>query len=66
VNRQRYPTDVQDSEWAVLAELMPEAAKTGRPRTHSYREIINAIFYVLCNGIKWRNMPYDLPPWPTV
>lgn len=50
----------------MLAELMPEAAKTGRPRTHSYREIVNAIFYVLCNGIKWRSMPHDLPPWPTV
>lgn len=45
---------------------MPEAAKTGRPRAHSYREIINAIFYVLSNGIKWRSMPHDLPPWSTV
>lgn len=45
---------------------MPAAARTGRPRTHSYREIINAIFYVLSNGIKWRAMPHDLPPWATV
>jgi putative transposase len=66
VSRQRYLTDVQDTEWAVLAELMPAAARTGRPRTHSYREIINAIFYVLSNGIKWRAMPHDLPPWSTV
>ena len=55
-----------DSEWAVLAELMPDAATTGRPRKHSYREIINAVFYVLSNGIKWRAMPHDLPPWSTV
>lgn len=66
MSRQRYPTDVQDTEWAVLAELMPAAARTGRPRTHSYREIINAIFYVLSNGIKWRAMPHDFPPWSTV
>ena len=45
---------------------MPAAARTGRPRTHSYREIINAVFYVLSNGIKRRAMPHDLPPWSTV
>jgi putative transposase len=45
---------------------MPEPASTGRPRRHSYREIVNAIFYVLSNGIKWWSMPHDLPPWPTV
>ena len=26
----------------------------------------NAIFYVLSNGIKWRAMLHDLPPWKTV
>ncbi len=66
MSRQRYPTDVKDSEWAVLAELMPDRASTGRPRRHNHREIINAIFYVLSNGIKWRAMPHDLPPWSTV
>ena len=45
---------------------MPEPAKTGRPRKHSYREIINAVFYLLSNGIKWRAMPHDFPPWSTV
>lgn len=50
----------------VLEELMPAAASTGRPRRHSYREIINTIFYVLSNGTKWRAMPHDLPPWKTV
>lgn len=44
---------------------MPAPATTGRPRTHSYREIMNAIFYVLANGIKWRAMPHDFPPWQT-
>lgn len=66
MKRQRYPTDLQNNEWAILAELMPEPASTGRPRRHSYREIVNSIFYVLSNGIKWRAMPHDLPPWQTV
>jgi len=66
VNRQRYPTDLRNSEWKVLAELMPAPAKTGGPRQHSYREIVNAVFYVLSNGIKWRALPHDLPHWKTV
>ena len=45
---------------------MPVAAKTGRPRQHSYRELVNAIFYVLSNGTKWRALPHDLPHWKTV
>lgn len=30
------------------------------------REIVNAILYVLGNGIQWRAMPHDLPHWSTV
>lgn len=66
MNRQPYPTDLKDSEWNVIKEIMPTTKPTGRPRKHSYREIINGIVYVLCNGIKWRAMPHDLPPWRTV
>jgi transposase len=44
-------------------------ARTGKYRKTQktqLREIVNAIFYVLSNRIKWRSMPHDLPPWPTV
>jgi putative transposase len=45
---------------------MPPPAKEGRPREYELREILNAIFYLLDNGIKWQNMPHDLPPSGTV
>lgn len=38
----------------------------GRPRTWSYRDIIDAILYVVRGGCGWRLMPHDLPPWQTV
>ena len=28
--------------------------------------ILNAIFYVLCEGCTWRGLPGDFPPWQTV
>ncbi len=66
MNRRAYTTDLTDEQWALLEPLMPPILKWCRPRTHSYREILNAIFYKLRNGCAWQNLPHDLPPWPTV
>jgi putative transposase len=38
----------------------------GRPEKHSRRAVIDAICYVADNGIKWRALPADFPPWQTV
>lgn len=63
---QTYPTDLNDTEWAQIAPLLPEAKLTGRPREHTWREILNAIFYVTKNGCVWRALPSDFPVWQTV
>src|SRR3954469_5651924 len=62
----RYETDLTDAEWALLAPLMPEASERGRPREWPFREVMNAIFYVLRGGVAWRLLPSDLPPRTTV
>ena len=63
---QRYPTDLTEAEWTILAPLMPAAKHGGRPRTTDIREVINAIFYVLRGGCQWRLLPSDFPPHQTV
>jgi putative transposase len=45
--------------------LAPEVY-TGRPRLHSLRTILNAIFYQLRTGGAWRFLPQEWPPWQTV
>lgn len=35
-------------------------------RTHTWREILNAIFYIVRSGCAWRLLPRNLPPWKTV
>jgi putative transposase len=65
-SNQTYPTDLNDTEWAQIAPLLPEKKSTGRPREHSWRDILNAIFYVTKNGSVWRALPYDFPAWQTV
>ena len=63
-----YPSSLTDSEWEIVRELIPEShlAGRGRPCTHSKREILDGIFYIVRGGIQWRMIPNDLPPWKTV
>ncbi len=62
----RYPTDLSDVEWTYLEPHLPATKRRGRPRVHSYREILNAVFYLLKTGCQWRMLPRDFPPWKTV
>jgi putative transposase len=63
---QTYPTDLNDNEWAQIAQYLPKGNTIGRPRKYTWREILNGIFYVVKNGCVWRALPHDLPPWETV
>ena len=65
-SQQVYPTDLNDTQWMRIRPYMPAEAPTGRPREHSWREILNGIFYLLQSGCSWRMLPTDLPPWQTV
>jgi putative transposase len=59
---QRYPSDLNNKEWAVLESLLPVANGRERPRQNLLREIMNGIRYVLRYGIPWDAMPKDLTP----
>src|SRR5258708_31796762 len=61
-----YPSDLSDTEWACLQRYLPPVSTRGRPRTHSLRRILDAIFYVLRTGCAWRYLPSNFPPWQTV
>ena len=62
----RYPSDLSDAEWDLVAPLIPPAKRGGRPRKVDMREVLNAIFYVLSTGCQWNALPSDLPPRSTV
>jgi transposase len=61
---------MSDAEWAVIEPTLPEPAwrqgRGGRPAGHCRRDIIDAIRYLVKEGIQWRAMPADFPPWQTV
>ena len=62
----RYTSDLRDAEWQLIDYCFPKSCKTGRPREHSYRELLNAIFYLTKTACQWRNLPADFAPWRTV
>lgn len=62
----RYPSDLTDDEWALVAPMIPPARHGGRKRSVNVREVLNGIFYVLWTGCQWKALPKDLPPKSTV
>nr|BFE54639.1 IS5 family transposase [Saccharothrix mutabilis subsp. capreolus] len=70
MRQRRYPTDLTDAQWAIVDALLPDppwlAGRGGRPEKHCRRLIVDAILYTVDNGIKWRALPADFPPWNTV
>jgi transposase len=58
--------EVTDEQWALVADLFPKRATTGRPRKEP-REVLNAVFWILNTGAPWRDLPEDrFGPWETV
>jgi len=64
--RKAYQSDLSDAEWSFIEPHLPTPQATGRPRLHSTREILDAIFYLLRSGCAWRLLPHDFPPWKTL
>lgn len=62
----RYPSDMTDREWELVAPFVPPAKRGGRRRTTDMREVINAILYIAASGGAWRMLPKCFPPVSTV
>jgi transposase len=67
MERQAYPGDVSDDEWAFVAPYLTLMKEEAAQREHSQREVFNGLFnglrYIVRSGEAWRMMPHDLPPW---
>ncbi len=63
---QIYPSDLTDSQWEHIKDLLPAAKHLGRPRELEMRQVVNAILYVVVGGIQWRMLPRDFPKWQSV
>jgi transposase len=55
-----YETDLTDSQWQVMQELLP----IKRRRKYPLRLIVNALLYLTKSGCQWRLLPREFPPYP--
>ncbi|MFF4829404.1 transposase [Streptomyces sp. NPDC001312] len=64
------PDGHDDAQWAAIRPLLPVPGwmrgRGGRPEGYCHRAILDAVGYLVDNGIKWRAMPADFPPWDRV
>lgn len=56
--------ELSDDPWGAVAPLLPSAT-TGRPRRDD-RTTLNGVFWKLCSGAAWRDVPERYGPYRTV
>jgi transposase len=61
-----YSSNLTEAQFELIEPLIPKALPGGRPREVDMWAVLNAIFYVLVQGCKWRDLPGDFPAWQTV
>lgn len=61
-----YPSNLTPEQFELISSLIPAPKPGGRKREVDILDILNAIFYILCEGCRWRALPGDFPNWQTV
>ncbi|RIK37693.1 MAG: IS5/IS1182 family transposase, partial [Chloroflexi bacterium] len=56
-NRDAYPSDVSDEEWAFVAPYLTRMRTDAPQRDHDLREVFNGVRWIVRTGSAWRYMP---------
>ena len=57
--------ELPDAAWELFKDLVSPEQRMGRPRSDD-RLVLNGIFWILCSGAAWRDLPERFGPWSTV
>ncbi|WP_185838706.1 transposase, partial [Pseudomonas aeruginosa] len=57
--------EISTQRWAMIEAIVSPPQRMGRPRRDD-RQMLNGIFWILCSGAKWRDLPDRFGPWKTV
>jgi transposase len=54
--------ELHEWQWQLIRDLFPPPKATGRKRRDP-RQMLDAIFWILCSGAPWRDLPERYGPW---
>lgn len=57
-----YPSDLSESQFISIKDLIPKALEGGRRRSVDIKKVLDGIFYMVKSGCQWRMLPKDFPP----
>lgn len=60
-----YSSDLTPRQWAIVKPLLT-FSHTGRPITLPLKDVMDAVFYQIANGCKWKDLPHDFPDYRRV
>lgn len=56
-----YPSNLAHAQYEFLRDLIPEPKPGERPRKRDIWQVLNAIFYILIEKVRWRALFGDFP-----
>lgn len=57
--------ELSDEQYQVIEPLLPKSGGVGRPWAN-HRQVLNGLFWKLCSGASWRDIPERYGPWQTI
>ncbi|WP_028930735.1 IS5 family transposase, partial [Pseudonocardia asaccharolytica] len=58
--------DLTDAQWQLLEPLLPAVSGRGRPRTGTWRQLIDGIRWRVRSGTPWRDVPERYGSWQSI
>ncbi|KPZ20216.1 hypothetical protein ALO38_101097 [Pseudomonas coronafaciens pv. zizaniae] len=55
--------EISSKRWAIIEAIVSPQYMV-RPRRDD-RQMLNGIFWILCSGAEWRDLPERFGPWKT-
>lgn len=58
--------ELSDEQWDKIADLFPTSKHKRGGQWKDHRQVLNGMFWVLCSGAPWRDLPERYGSWQTV
>lgn len=58
--------ELSNEQWEKISDLFPDSKGNRGGQWKDHRQVLNGMFWVLCSGAPWRDLPERYGNWKTV